>query len=423
MVPQKSMLSAIASITASAMLIRSVLNDFLPREIQNYLFSGFRHISHHFSSQFTILIEEFQGLSINHVFEAADIYLGSRVTPSAQRVRLGKVEKDKNVAFTMDRNEEIVDVFQNVQVKWRLICTQVGSAGFRPPGNLNASVRSEINSYELTFHKKHKQKVLDLYLPYILQRSKAITEENKATKLHTVYYGRWNSNQINLHHPMTFKSLAMDSELKKALMEDLDNFIRGKDFYRRIGKAWKRGYLLHGPPGTGKSSLIAAMANYLNFDIYDLDLTDVHSNSDLRSLQVGMSSRSILVIEDIDCTIKLENRELEDEPENGQNKVRFFHIAIHGHPQGLLREVKVTPAEVAGELMKSTDVEVSLHGLVKFLHKKITEGDKVTTNMNREGENGEGEKEIKHSIHHGRGGRRGMRGGRVRIVTSYHHQM
>lgn len=54
------------------------------------------------------------------------------------------------------------------------------------------------------------------------------------------------------------------------------------DFYKKVGKAWKRDDLLYGPLGTEKSSLIAAMTNYLNFDIYYLDLTDIHTNLELR---------------------------------------------------------------------------------------------------------------------------------------------
>uniref|UniRef100_M8AZT5 Mitochondrial chaperone BCS1 n=1 Tax=Aegilops tauschii TaxID=37682 RepID=M8AZT5_AEGTA len=46
-----------------------------------------------------------------------------------------------------------------------------------------------------------------------------------------------------------------------------------KEYYAKVGKAWKRGYLLYGPPGTGKSTMIAAMANFLDYDIYDLELT------------------------------------------------------------------------------------------------------------------------------------------------------
>ena len=62
--------------------------------------------------------------------------------------------------------------------------------------------------------------------------------------------------------------------------------------------------------------------NYLNFDIYDLDLSGVRSNTKLRLLLLGMPSRSILVIEDIDCSIKLENREVENDQGNSStNKV------------------------------------------------------------------------------------------------------
>lgn len=91
--------------------------------------------------------------------------------------------------------------------------------------------------------------------------------------------GVWDS--INLEHPATFDTLAMDPEVKQELMEDLDRFVERREFYKKVGKAWKRGYLLYGPPGTGKSSLIAAMANYLNFDIYDLELSNLQSNLEL----------------------------------------------------------------------------------------------------------------------------------------------
>ncbi|KAF3504449.1 hypothetical protein F2Q69_00044642 [Brassica cretica] len=80
--------------------------------------------------------------------------------------------------------------------------------------------------------------------------------------------------------------MAMEDELKRDVIADLDKFIRRKDFYKRVGKAWKRGYLLCGPPGTGKSSLVAAMANYLKFD---LQLASVMRDSDLRRLLLRCS--------------------------------------------------------------------------------------------------------------------------------------
>ncbi|KAM0885467.1 hypothetical protein ACQ4PT_030315 [Festuca glaucescens] len=94
----------------------------------------------------------------------------------------------------------------------------------------------------------------------------------------------------------------MDPAKKQMIMDDLDDFRNSRDYYRYIGKAWKRDYLLYGPPGTGKSTMIAAMANYLN---YDIELTSLETNGDLRKLFVETTGKSIIVIEDIDCSLDL----------------------------------------------------------------------------------------------------------------------
>ncbi|WCJ24988.1 P-loop containing nucleoside triphosphate hydrolases superfamily protein [Euphorbia peplus] len=113
---------------------------------------------------------------------------------------------------------------------------------------------------------------------------------------------------MTFDHPATFDTIAIEPDLKHRLLKDLDRFVERKYYYRTVGKAWKRGYLLYGPPGTGKSSLIAAIANYLKFDVYDLELTQVTANSSLRRVLLETANRSILVVEDIDCTIQLDNR-------------------------------------------------------------------------------------------------------------------
>ncbi|CAL5328528.1 unnamed protein product [Camellia sinensis] len=110
----------------------------------------------------------------------------------------------------------------------------------------------------------------------------------------------------------------MDPIKKQALMADLRDFADGQSFYQKTGRAWKRGYLLYGPPGTGKSSMIAAMANFLGYDIYDMELTEVHHNSELRKLLMKTSSKSIIVIEDIDCSINLTNRKKNVRNQNQQ---------------------------------------------------------------------------------------------------------
>ena len=97
----------------------------------------------------------------------------------------------------------------------------------------------------------------------------------------------------------------METKKKEEIMKDLIKFSKGKEYYKKIGKAWKRGYLLFGPPGTGKSTMIAAIANFLNYDVYDLELTTVKDNTELRKLLIETTSKSVIVIEDIDCSLEL----------------------------------------------------------------------------------------------------------------------
>ncbi|KAK4491406.1 hypothetical protein RD792_002151 [Penstemon davidsonii] len=312
----KSLVSTAASVAATAMLLRSFTRDLIPDALRHFFFNKFHHLLSTFSNEISVIIDEFDGLNKNQLFEAAEIYIATIPNPSTKCFRASLPEKEKKIHVSIGRNEELVDTFSGIKLKWSLVSEETQARYIPYSGGYNYSMKSEVKYIVLCFHKKHKIKVIDEYLPFVLEKSKSLKEEKKTLKLHTLKTERnygpdsktspWQS--VILDHPSNFETLAMDDEMKTMIVDDLDRFLKRKEFYRKVGKAWKRGYLLFGPPGTGKSSLIAAMANYLNFDVYDLELTDIRCNSDLRKLIISTANRSILVVEDIDASIDLSQR-------------------------------------------------------------------------------------------------------------------
>lgn len=94
-------------------------------------------------------------------------------------------------------------------------------------------------------------------------------------------------------------SVVIDNKNKELIIKTIDDFIKSKDIYRKYGRPYQLGILLSGPPGTGKTSLISALAAKYNRSICNLNLsraTDVN-------IKDGMKPRdnSFLVIEDIDA--------------------------------------------------------------------------------------------------------------------------
>ena len=74
---------------------------------------------------------------------------------------------------------------------------------------------------------------------------------------------------------------------------------------------------IYGPPDTGKSTMVAAMANFLDYGIYDLKLTMVKNNTELRKLFIETTGKSIIVIEDIDCSADLTEKRRKDKKASG----------------------------------------------------------------------------------------------------------
>ena len=80
----------------------------------------------------------------------------------------------------------------------------------------------------------------------------------------------------------TFDSLFFPE--KDGLMHLFDNFLEKKEKYAIPGYPDKLGLLLFGPPGTGKTSLIKAMASYTKRSIINISLSKIKTNQELMDI-------------------------------------------------------------------------------------------------------------------------------------------
>jgi len=103
----------------------------------------------------------------------------------------------------------------------------------------------------------------------------------------------------------TIENTILRKQTEDELFIDIDWFMNNEHWYTEKGIDYKRGYLLHGPPGTGKTSSIKAIANKYSMPIFSLDLESIKTNNQLITLANDILYESpdkpyILAIEDFD---------------------------------------------------------------------------------------------------------------------------
>lgn len=182
----------------------------------------------------------------------------------------------------LDSDQVFTDTFLSARVYWNI----------------------EKNCLILRLRRKDKRQFLRPYLQHIHTAFEEIEQRRKEVRLYMnaetqpEINGRWKS--VPFTHPATIETAVIDLELKNKVKSDLESFLKSKQYYHRLGRVWKRSYLLCGPSGTGKSSFIAGMAKFLSYDVYDVDLTKVADDSDLKMLLLQTTNKSVIVVEDLD---------------------------------------------------------------------------------------------------------------------------
>lgn len=98
-------------------------------------------------------------------------------------------------------------------------------------------------------------------------------------------------------------SVVLADGVSKHLLSDLKDFLAAEQWYQSRGIPYRRGYLLDGPPGGGKSSLVQALAGELGYNICVISLSEGWLTDDrFNHLLNSLPEKSFLLLEDIDAT-------------------------------------------------------------------------------------------------------------------------
>lgn len=156
-------------------------------------------------------------------------------------------------------------------------------------------------------------------------------------------------------------SVVLKDNTGKQILSDAKWFLKNQEWYVARGIPWRRGYLLSGAPGTGKTSLIKAIVGELDMGVANLSLaSDRLTDNVLLDLLSQTPANCAIVLEDIDAAFR--GRQQNDAAKGVTFSGLLNAIDGIGSPEGQLLFMSSNhPDELDPALVRPGRVDRHLH--------------------------------------------------------------
>ncbi|KAI8533829.1 hypothetical protein RHMOL_Rhmol10G0040200 [Rhododendron molle] len=226
---------------AASMVVLTMFQQFLFNRFGGYLERCLRKLVSSVDPYVQIRFSEDStdsgGPKNYEAYAAIETYLSSKCSAQAPRLKANSVRDINAPVLCVDDGEGVSDVFDGVTVWWHL-------GKEKDQGDVYRGSRNN-RYYALTFRKRNRKMVVGEYLRHVMEEGKAVAASNRQLKLYSTSsseHGAYWDYIMDFDHPANFETLAMEKEKKEDIIDDLIRFSTGREYYKRIGKPWKRGY-------------------------------------------------------------------------------------------------------------------------------------------------------------------------------------
>lgn len=210
-------------------------------------------------------------------------------SPRSIREPKNKVEKAWEHATQVE--EEIPPYFGTYWFKFKNVWVRADYGISDSGGDSKDSVQESI---EFAFLAKDNRIIYDF------REEVSLLDKKTRKEFTTVWIPQWSWWEPSTRRrSRPEETLFYANDIHKNILSDLKRFLNNSEEYHKRGRVHKRCYLLYGPAGTGKTTLILWLASQLA-----LDVCLVSENMDSGSFINLVTSRpknTLLILEDIDA--------------------------------------------------------------------------------------------------------------------------